>query len=282
MAKLSSAELAKREEIIQSMKKNKRSLVKRYITDKKVKGEEPVNPEVVMYGRATNIAKKVTETQMERLNLKELVRTALMQEKKFPDLTGDGKVTQADILKGRGVDIKEEISPKSINISQEQLKQLQDRGAVMLTVTVRDKDGSNIRDLNYPLSLIGYEKDIDDIESPLDEDLDLGHEDDEPHMLKSDLYHIGKYAMNLYQMVDQFEGKGEVDFPHWWQSKIIKAKEMMSSAKHYLDFELKEPEIDAAVDVIDASDALNSTGIEINEKRTETLAERIAKQLKAR
>ena len=24
--------------------------------------------------------------------------------KKFPDLTGDGKVTQADILKGRGVD----------------------------------------------------------------------------------------------------------------------------------------------------------------------------------
>ncbi len=24
--------------------------------------------------------------------------------KKFPDLTGDGKVTQADVLKGRGVD----------------------------------------------------------------------------------------------------------------------------------------------------------------------------------
>jgi hypothetical protein len=83
------------------------------------------------------------------------------------------------------------------------------------------------------------------------EDMDLGHEDDEPHMLKSDLYHIGKYAMALYQMVDQFEGKGEVDFPHWWQSKIIKAKEMMSSAKHYLDFELKEPKIDAMVGVED-------------------------------
>ena len=26
--------------------------------------------------------------------------------KKFPDLTGDGKVTQADILKGRGVGMK--------------------------------------------------------------------------------------------------------------------------------------------------------------------------------
>ena len=26
--------------------------------------------------------------------------------KKFPDLTGDGKVTQKDILKGRGVELK--------------------------------------------------------------------------------------------------------------------------------------------------------------------------------
>lgn len=29
-----------------------------------------------------------------------------MDEKKFPDLTGDGKVTYADILKGRGVELK--------------------------------------------------------------------------------------------------------------------------------------------------------------------------------
>ena len=29
--------------------------------------------------------------------------------KAFPDLTGDGKVTKADILKGRGVELKEEL-----------------------------------------------------------------------------------------------------------------------------------------------------------------------------
>ena len=221
MAKLSSAELAKREDIIKTMKKNKRGLVKRYGSD----------AEKVMYGRATNIAKKVTETQMENLNLKELVRVALMQEK-----AGFSKEFDSDpALKG---------------------------------------GQKNLPD--------GLQKSIIAKAKPANEDLDLGHEDDEPHMLKSDLYHIGKYAMNLYQMVDQFEGKGEVDFPHWWQSKIIKAKEMMSSAKHYLDFELKEPEIDAAVDVIDASDALNSTGMEINEKKTETLAKKIAKQLKSR
>lgn len=32
------------------------------------------------------------------------------EKKKFPDLTGDGKVTQADVLKGRGVDLDDEES----------------------------------------------------------------------------------------------------------------------------------------------------------------------------
>jgi hypothetical protein len=91
----------------------------------------------------------------------------------------------------------------------------------------------------------------------LDEDLDLGHQDDEPHMLKADLYRIGKYAMELYKMVDQFEGEQEVDFPHWWQSKIIKAKDMLVSAKHYLDFELKEPQLDAMVDVASEEGAID-------------------------
>jgi len=184
---LTKAELAKREEIIKSMKGNKRKLVQKYGAD----------AEKVMYGRATNIAKKVAENIMETDKLKEAVKTALMNEKKksFPDLTGDGKVTQADILKGRGIE--------------------------------------------------------------LDEDLDLGHEDNEPHMVKADLYKIGKYAMELYQMVDQFEGQGEVDFPAWWQSKITNAASMISSAKHYLEFEVKEPEIDAMVGVAQNTGAID-------------------------
>ena len=110
-------------------------------------------------------------------------------KKEFPDLTGDGKVTKADILKGRGVD--------------------------------------------------------------LDEDIDLGHQDNEPHMIKGELYQIGKYAMDLYAILEELEEKGgEYDFPAWWQSKITTAKNMMSGAKHYLDFELKEPAIDAAVDTL--------------------------------
>jgi len=78
-------------------------------------------------------------------------------------------------------------------------------------------------------------------------------------MIKSELYRIGKYAMELYQMVDQFEGEGEVDFPAWWQAKITTAKNMVSSAKHYLEFELKEPEIDAMVGVATGEDIIPNT-----------------------
>jgi hypothetical protein len=99
-------------------------------------------------------------------------------------------------------------------------------------------------------------------QSVVSEDLDLGHEDDEPHMIKGELYRIGKYAMELYQMVDQFEGMGEVDFPAWWQAMITDAASKMSKAKHYLDFELKEPEIDAMVGVASSEEVIDNVGVE--------------------
>jgi hypothetical protein len=139
------------------------------------------------------------EKTMENSRLKEMVIDALSEKKKkkepFKDLTGDNKITYADVLKARGVE--------------------------------------------------------------LEEDLDLGHTDNEPHMIKAELAQIGKYAMELYKMVDQFEGKQEVDFPAWWQSKITTAKNMISSAKHYLEFELKEPEIDAMVGVASEEEAID-------------------------
>jgi hypothetical protein len=83
----------------------------------------------------------------------------------------------------------------------------------------------------------------------LNEDLDIGHQDDEPNMLKSDLYRIAKYASELYKMMDKYDDMpGEVDFPHWWQSKISKAKDYMVSAKHYLDGEEKMGQIDAMLE----------------------------------
>jgi hypothetical protein len=163
--------------------------------------------------QAEKLAEPTTEEPMKQGDkLKEMIQSVLskpLNEKKksFPDLTGDGKVTKADILKARGVE--------------------------------------------------------------LDEDLDLGHEDNEPHMLKADLYRIGKYAMELYKMVDQFEGEQEVDFPHWWQAKIIEAKNMLISAKHYLDFEIKEPQLDAMVDVASEEGAIDEMSKKQIKKRGE-------------
>jgi hypothetical protein len=77
------------------------------------------------------------------------------------------------------------------------------------------------------------------------EDLDIGHQDDEPDMLKADVARIAEYANALYQMLDKFDKMpGEVDFPDWWQQKIHIAAENMDKAKHYLEFEMKQPAMD--------------------------------------
>jgi hypothetical protein len=76
-------------------------------------------------------------------------------------------------------------------------------------------------------------------------DLDVGHQDDEPSMLKNDVYDIAVYAAKLYKQLHKYDqSDGEVDFPHWWQGKVIKAREFISSAQHYLEAEEKQPALD--------------------------------------
>lgn len=95
------------------------------------------------YATAINQAKRAlnkpeTPETPEDMNqddtLKEMVKAALtksMDEKKsFPDLTGDGKVTKADILKARGVELDEVIDfkeyLKSQDLSEDDWKQSDD------------------------------------------------------------------------------------------------------------------------------------------------------------
>lgn len=76
-------------------------------------------------------------------------------------------------------------------------------------------------------------------------DLDIGHQDDEPDMLKQYAYDIASYASKLYKHLDKYDKMdGEVDFPNWWQSKVILARDYISKAQHYLEFEEKQPAID--------------------------------------
>ena len=261
--KLTKAELAKREEIIKDMKKNKRELVKRYGKD----------AESVMYGRATNLAKKQAESMEKENKLTELVKQALMnpvtEKKADEDYDGDGKIesSEEEYKGSRDKAIKKAMQKECTQLSgvdviptgvmskiNNLVKKPSDMAKVMLAFyeKVNEKEQLDF-DKNQKMSIVlGKLRDLaneKEEEKEVNEDLDLGHQDDEPGMLKGDLYRIGKYAMELYKMMDGLDNGGEVDFPHWWQSKISKAKDMLVSAKHYLDFELKEPQIDAMVGV---------------------------------
>ena len=111
----------------------------------------------------------------------------------------------------------------------------------------------------------------------LKEDLDVGHQDDEPHMLKSELIRAGKMIQMLYQKIDKYDRMGgEVDFPQWWQKKIINANAMLDSAFDYLDGEEKVAQIDAVLDTMMEEKAPLNIGDIINHKGVEKKVVRIS------
>lgn len=69
----------------------------------------------------------------------------------------------------------------------------------------------------------------------------VGHVDDETNMIRKELYQMGKYCVELFRMMEQFP---EGDYPHWWQSKITKASEYLSAAKHYMENEMAVDDVE--------------------------------------
>jgi hypothetical protein len=288
---LTKAELAKREDIIKSMKGNKRKLVQKYGKD----------AEKVMYGRATNIAKKVAENKMENTNkLKEAIKKALTKENSTPTKTQTYNGVTYDSSNGSPFDRGSADRYYGRKASPHKNVRREEGGVIAITDLTPEEEKAYMAGYEWEqerkdwleekaefpdLTGDGKVTKADILKGrgvELDEDLDLGHEDDEPHMIKAELYKIGKYAMELYQMVDQFEGPGEVDFPAWWQSKITNAASMISSAKHYLEFELKEPAIDAMVGVAQSEDVIDENKInaleEIKTKVLEKLTAKLSKE----
>ena len=79
----------------------------------------------------------------------------------------------------------------------------------------------------------------------MNEDKDIGHQDDEPNMLGASAMETAEYAAKLVKKLQRYDQHdGEVDFPNWWQKKLILARDYMSAAYHYLDSEEKQPAID--------------------------------------
>ena len=59
---------------------------------------------------------KISKGRLKQIIQEEMNR---VDEAGFPDLTGDGKVTQADILKGRGVELDEQVTPENMMLAVE-------------------------------------------------------------------------------------------------------------------------------------------------------------------
>jgi len=80
--------------------------------------------------------------------------------------------------------------------------------------------------------------------SPQEPVLSVGHIDDEPGMLKQTAYDIVKYGADLYKILDRYEVMdAHVDLPHWIQSKIVLARDYISKATHYLEYQVAKPEV---------------------------------------
>lgn len=97
---------------------------------------------------------------------------------------------------------------------------------------------------------------INEEEGPVDKEA-IGHVDNEPDMIRQQLYILGSDAVALYKMLGDLPNG---DFPHWWQGKIIKAVDYIQAAKNYLDSELNAPENDTFVSD-DAEDYSDPSGV---------------------
>jgi hypothetical protein len=112
-------------DITDAQKKNLMATALKFISDNKPKNMKETITKLVKEVLAESMSDKEWKDAKEADRLekhpeKDKIKKiqALLQkklaEKKFPDLTGDGKVTRADILKGRGVELKNEGKNKTV------------------------------------------------------------------------------------------------------------------------------------------------------------------------
>jgi hypothetical protein len=165
-----------------------------------------------------------------------------------------------DALKQLYPGIREEVNEGEVDLGSELSKDFENIIFKLKKYRANTDDQKWIKTLGTLINILQSTEDkfsdfsrkmgvIPTIDENLGEDLDVGHQDDEPGMLKSDVYRIAKMASMLYQQLNSYDNMGEVDFPHWWQAKIIKAYDYLQSAYGYLDGEEKVAQIDSMINV---------------------------------
>jgi hypothetical protein len=201
--------LEKRQEYINAMLKNKKSLVKRYGKD----------AEKVLTGRAVKDAKKYIE-DMKQQDIKELVRKSLMEKpetinsKQFihereEENNPEDKITMDVPLFIRMLEYAREDASTDVD--------LHDVAEKAIGLSSEDK----------VLTMADYEFIIGGTESLNEDDWKQG--DDESDMAQSQLKSIQSNASKLMSMIDNNE-----QLDAWVQSKLTKAQDYLQSVNNYL------------------------------------------------
>ena len=188
-----------------------------------------------------------TKTQKLEL-LKESYYKLLKEAEKGMVATDDENKAKELADKGVNVKLTSEMKPGDPeDIERKKMERLtpkdQETIAKIYALMQNANDMEEAEDTDLPVELPQADEVPEEPEA--EGDLDVGHQDDEPSMLKNDVYDIAVYAAKLYKQLHKYDqSDGEVDFPHWWQGKVIKAREFISSAQHYLEAEEKQPALD--------------------------------------
>ena len=229
--KLTTAEKNKKEDIVKGMKKS-------------FKGDKSA-----MYAIATAKAKKLAEVKGEELNQKLFdIGSTLEKIEQHLDLGIDQSrevVENLDRAYGALINVmaalkqerRDVMGPAADYYNENLIKENSDYDSIAQAEFGMDYDQLGPNEQEWVR---------DEANNMKNEDIDVGHEDDEPGMLKNELTRAAKMAVMLYKKVDNYANLGtEVDFPQWWQAKIIKAKDYLQGAYDYLDGEESVAKMDA-------------------------------------
>jgi hypothetical protein len=215
-------------------------------------------------------------------NLLNMVAEAKAKKKAKKDYDGDGEIESSEEEYKGSVDkaIKGAISElgrrtsvndlfKALDDKKFSKEQINDTDFLVDEIDdIMDKMFNDVADNPKELA-----KRYQDKKSNISEDTDLGHQDDEPYFIKTELYQIAKQASELYKMLNALDNMGEIDFPHWWQAKIVLAKSYLAGSKDYLESALavgnEEGEMEEAIALKDkagntqyAKDSTEASNIE--------------------
>ena len=207
--------------------------------------------------------KPVLNKDVIKNNLVKHFRSKYLEEKKGKDHDGDGDIDSDDYLAAKDKAIKKAMKTE---MSHDSAKDMEGN-TLMIGDTIQVHGSDKMFEIGIgPEGMVNlYEKGGNSVvEGGTDlfrkviesskrvkhyyqnEDMDIGHQDDEPDMLKQYAYDISVYAAKLYKQLNKYDQmEGEVDFPNWWQAKVIKARDYIAKAQHYLEFEEKQPALDA-------------------------------------